>query len=61
MNAIREAREAAGISQGELAKRIGVTPGAVSQWEQGTTNPSIHRLKAIAQTLGVTVDELLEE
>ena len=35
MSRITEFRKAAGMSQGELAKRLGVTQGAVSQWEKG--------------------------
>lgn len=36
---ISTAREKAGITQGELAKRMEVTQGAVSQWESGQTKP----------------------
>lgn len=59
-NNIRAARIAAGISQGELARRMGTTQGAVSQWEHGITQPSTGRLKTLAEVLAVTVDELLE-
>lgn len=58
---IRELREKAGISQGELAKAMGVTQGAVSQWENGMSHPKIPLLKRLAETLGVTVDELISK
>lgn len=56
---ISMAREKAGITQYELAKRLNVTQGAVSQWESGQTKPRSDMLVRLADTLGVTVDELL--
>ena len=46
---IRRARRAAQLSQTSLARRVGVTPSAVAQWEhpEGTT-PGLERLKRIA-------------
>ena len=60
-NTIRSLREKAGISQCELAKRMGVTQGAVWQWENGMSHPKIPLLKRLAETLGVTVDELISK
>ena len=37
-----------------MAASIGVSPGAVSQWENGTTEPSLSVLPKLAQALGVT-------
>jgi transcriptional regulator with XRE-family HTH domain len=36
---VRRLREARGWSQNDLASRLGVTGGAVAQWEQGATGP----------------------
>lgn len=58
---IREARKALGIKQGEFARMLGVTNGAVSQWEKGRTLPSTDKLKQIAEALNTTVDELLTD
>lgn len=58
---IREARKAAGITQTELAAKLGVTSGAVSQWEKGLTRPEIGKLKQLADVLKITVDDLLTE
>ena len=60
-NAIRAARMAAGFSQCELARLMGTTPGAVSQWENGRTRPGISKLTRLANVLSVTVEELLRE
>lgn len=38
---IRDARKRAGLSQAELAKRVGVVPRTVGGWERGETSPSI--------------------
>ena len=55
------AREAAGLSMAESARRLGVTTSAVSQWESGQTFPDARRLAEIAAVYGCTVDELLRE
>ena len=60
MRTIREAREALGISQGELAKQMQTTQGAVSQWEKGITNGT-GKLKRLAAVLHTTVDDLLTD
>lgn len=56
---IREAREQAGISQTELARLLGVTRSACSQWEsaQGTA-PRRERLEQLAALLGVSFEWL---
>lgn len=58
MKEIKEFRLKAGKTQEELAKALGVTQGAVAQWENGITNPKISSLKAIAEVLGCTLDDL---
>ena len=56
---LRDLREAAGLSQAQLAKLAGVTRNAVSQWEAGTTQPSTKRLGAVARALNVPVDRIV--
>ena len=58
---IRELRKAAGLSQHSLAKTLGVTQGAISQWEQGWTHPSYKALRKLTESLGVTLNELYSE
>lgn len=53
------AREQAGLTQAQLAERLSVTQGAVSQWEMGITSPRPAMLLRLADVLGCTVDELL--
>lgn len=50
---IRSARQGATLSQADLALQVGVTPGAVAQWESlHGTRPKIERLLAIATATG---------
>ena len=56
---IRRLRRAAGLSQEELAGRLGVSRQSVSLWEQGETNPTVENIYAMAEVLGVSFDELM--
>lgn len=47
------------LKQDELAEKLGVSPQAVSKWENDQTCPDISLLPKLAQELGVSVDELL--
>lgn len=53
-------RKEKGLTQEELASHMGVSPQAVSKWENDQTCPDISALPRLAKLLGVTVDELLE-
>ena len=58
---IRKLRLHAQLSQNELATRMGVTQGAVSQWETGESNPQVSALPELARALGCSIDELYED
>jgi transcriptional regulator with XRE-family HTH domain len=58
-NRIRDARERRGLKQVELAKRAGLQPSAISQFENGQREPSPENLCKLADALGVSVDYLL--
>lgn len=56
---IRQLREARGMTQAELAEKIGVSAKAVSKWETAKGLPDISLLQPLAQALGVSVIELM--
>lgn len=58
-NSISERRKAKGMTQEELAVNLGVSPQAVSKWENNLSCPDISLLPAIAKIFGMSVDELL--
>ena len=55
---IADLRRERGITQENLAGIIGVSAQAISKWENNATMPDIMLLPIIADTLGVTIDEL---
>lgn len=54
----RAIREAAGLTQGELARAIGVTPGAVNRWEAGTRKPTGESALRYARILRVLREQV---
>ena len=56
---ISELRKSKGMTQEQLAQKVGVTAQAVSKWENDLSCPDISILPQLAEALGVTTDELL--
>lgn len=54
-----ELRRASGMSQEELAEKLGVSRQAVSKWESGATQPELQKLIELSKLYSVSVDELL--
>ena len=54
-------RDRAGLSQMELAERLGVSRQAVSRWESGDTTPTMDKLKTLARIYGVSLDWLCSD
>ena len=46
------------MTQEELAEAVGVTRQAIAKWESGDSVPDLERSKAIADTFGVSLDDL---
>ena len=55
---LREERDRLGISQRELARRIGLSASMISQIESGQSKPSVSTLYGIVTELGVSVDDI---
>ncbi len=56
---IRKYRKEAGLTQEEMANRLGVTTPAVNKWENGNSNPDIELLAPIARLLNISLDTLM--
>lgn len=57
-NTIKSLRETKGLTQSELAEKIGVSSKAVSKWETAKGLPDISLIEPISKALGVSVMEL---
>lgn len=57
---IADRRKQMGLSQEELARKIGVTRQAVSRWESGSALPSVDNMVELSRALDISVDELLQ-
>lgn len=56
---IRDLRKNAGYSQQQIAQKMHLSQGAISQWETGQTVPAADQLVGLSQIFGISVDELL--
>ena len=58
-NFVCSLREKRGLTQADIASLIGVTPAAVSKWENGSSKPRVEVLFQLAEILGVRPEELM--
>ena len=54
-------RRKSGMSQEQLADRLGVTRQSVSKWEGGTAMPELVKLISLSELFGVSVDYLVKD
>lgn len=57
-NKIMVLRKKNGLSQEELAEKIGVARQTISKWELGETSPDLKQSKALSRIFNVSLDEL---
>ena len=57
---IKKYREAAGIEQKELARKLNITANSISNWETGRARPDINLIPGICELLHVTLYELFD-
>lgn len=57
---IKKIRVSAGLTQLQLAKKVGVSEPMICQIERGTKIPTVILAKEIADALNVNINELLE-
>lgn len=56
---IAELRKQQGLTQQQLADKLNLSNKTISKWESGSGSPDISNLPILADTLGISVDELL--
>lgn len=56
---LKAVRERKGLSQKDIAERIGVAKSTYSLYESGNREPNVQNIKKIADVLSVSADELL--
>lgn len=59
MNRIKELRIAAGLSQKELAGKIGVTRSTISDWETKRSEPNVLQFTKVADLFNCSIDYLV--
>lgn len=57
---IRQLRFKAGLTQEQLAEKLGIGPQSVSKWENAVAMPDITTLPLLAEIFGVSIDDLFD-
>lgn len=58
MLVLKYIRQKNGLTQAELAQKIGVTQSLIAMWERGAVLPNAAKLPELADTLGCSIDAL---
>ncbi|WP_333767742.1 helix-turn-helix domain-containing protein [Streptomyces sp. IBSBF 2435] len=58
---LRAARQAAGLTAGDVAARVHRSPFAVWSYERGRVRPPVDIASGLAEVIGVPLDDLLDE
>lgn len=58
---LRSLRDRAGLTQAEIADKLGLTSRAVGAWESGRARPRLDKMSQLADLFGVTVSDLMGE
>ena len=58
---IKVYRESKKMTQKDIAEILEVEPGTISKYESGIIEPNIESIKRLAETFGITIDELLKD
>lgn len=60
-NKLREARIRRRLTQSQLAEEVNVSPGTISNWENGNTSPKVKKIKELCLTLKIDIDDILDD
>lgn len=56
---LKQQRELANLTQGELARKTGITQAAISRWEDDLRIPNIESCIKLSDFYGISLDELV--
>lgn len=60
-NNLKEARKTLGLTQKQIAEKLGVVESCYANWEQGRTEPNISMLRLLSEILDTTPNELINK
>ena len=55
---LRKLRKDANLSMYQLAVKLGVSPGSITNWEHGKSNPSADSIYNMSKLYGLTTDDI---
>ena len=58
-NNLKMVRKSSGLTQKQIAEKLGVVESCYANWEQGRTEPSIASLRILCKIFNVSLDELI--
>lgn len=58
-NNVKQLRQAAGMTQAELAARLGITTPSITKWEKGMSNPDLLNVFRLAEIFECSVNEII--
>lgn len=56
---LKETRNSCGMTQKQVAEKLGVVESCYANWEQGRTEPSIEMLRKLSKIFSVSIDDLI--
>lgn len=56
---LKETRKSCGMTQKQVAEKLGVVESCYANWEQGRTEPSIEMLRKLSEIFSVSIDDLI--
>jgi transcriptional regulator with XRE-family HTH domain len=58
-NNVKKLRLASGMTQAELATRLGITTPSITKWEKGMSNPDLHNVFRLSAIFDCPVSEIV--
>ena len=58
---LKKERKIAGLTQQQLAEKLGIKQQQLSEWECNKVEPTVFNIVAIVKALGISYDELFED